>query len=117
MASSVPKNMKLSDTLRRILREILRANTVEALIRQGFTYSQIAEGLSVLISSGLVSEKNGRLSLSKEGKKALFSADKKKRRFFWLDPRDDSRVAKIELMTPYIPERRSLHWIKHRASS
>ncbi len=117
MAGPFPNDVKLSESLRPMLREILRTRSATALTHQGYTYLQIAERLSALIGSGLVSEQNGRLSLTIKGKKTLFSADKKKRTFFWLDPLDDSRVAKIDLMTPYIPERRSLHWIRHRASS
>jgi len=117
MASSVSKELDLPDSARSVLREVLRAGSANALIRQGYTYLQIVESLSALIGSGLVLEENGRLSLTAQGKKALLSARNDKSGFFWLDPRDDARVAKIGLMTPYIPERRSLQGIKHRTSS
>jgi hypothetical protein len=74
MAGSFPNDVKLSKSLRPMLREILRTSSADALIHQGYTYSQIAEGLSALIGARLVSEQSGHLSLARR----LYSALAKK---------------------------------------
>lgn len=117
MARPISENLKLSESLRSTLREVLRTNSVDSLVRQGYTYSQIAENLSALIGGGLVVETDGKLSITEQGKAALFRDSDSQHGFVWLEPREDARVAKVGLMEPYIPERRSLQKIRRRTSS
>jgi hypothetical protein len=119
MASTIPKNIAHRRCILDILREAKRSGSTGALLKQGYTYAQIAELLAAAIAARLIEEKEGALSLTAEGKKTLFESRNRKK-FFWLMPLNESRVAKIEKNALYVPERRSLQKIrnaKNRASN
>lgn len=116
MASTVSKKINLSPRLLEIMRTIVKGGDSTSLIARGYTYSQIAEYLSILTVSGIVKEENGKPVLTDAGKKAL-EISARKTRNFWLQPLENRRVAKDPLSEPYFPGHRSLIRIIDRSSS
>lgn len=116
MARAIPKKLADSALLRATLREVARKQSTSALIKQGYSYIQIAQALAALINAELVREEGRRLTLTRAGQNA-FRGELRERSFNWIDPLDHRRVAKLKATDLYVPGRWTLRSKEPRTSS
>jgi hypothetical protein len=87
--------------------------SIRELIRDGYSYSQIAIMTSELIKEEYVIEKNDNLTLSKKGEEWLlkeFKENKVKGPETWIAAEEKSRIKKLPENEVYLPNRNELHF-------
>lgn len=87
--------------------------SIRELIREGYSYSQIAIMTSELIEDDYVIEINDQLTLTDKGEKWLskeFKENKVKGPETWITPEEKSRIKKLEKNEVYLPNRNELHF-------
>ena len=87
--------------------------SIRELIRDGYTYGQIAMMTNELIKGQYVVEEDHALVLSEKGKGWLSKKLKKnkvKGQESWILPEDKSRIVKLKENEVYLPYRNELHF-------
>jgi hypothetical protein len=100
-------------TIIKMLLIIQNNGSITELIKDGFTYGQIANMTSNLVEIGYVEEKDEALVLSKVGQKWLKSNFKENKLIGsekWIVPENKSRIEKLKENEVYLPDRNELHF-------
>ncbi len=87
--------------------------SITELIKDGFTYGQVANMTTNLVEIGYVEEKEEALVVSEEGKEWLESNFKKNKLIGserWIVPEEKSKIEKLEINEVYLPSRNELHF-------
>lgn len=87
--------------------------SIKELIRDGFSYGQIATMTNELIKEKYIVEKDNALVLSTKGQKWMSDEMKKnkvKGQESWIVPEDKSRIEKLKENEVYLPNRNELHF-------
>ncbi len=90
-----------------VLKLVDKDGNVEPLLDLGYNYAEIADIIENLISTGLVINDNGILSLSENGISFINNESKdsnKKHKQIWIEPEHHSRIDKLKLNEVYLPE-------------
>jgi hypothetical protein len=100
-------------TIIKILLIIQNNGSITELIRDGFTYGQIANMTTDVVEKGYIEEKDDALVLSEDGKKWLevnFKENKLIGSERWIVPEEKSRIDKLKENEVYLPSRNELHF-------
>jgi len=92
---------------------ISNGGSIRELLREGYTYSQIAEMTNILIEDNLIEEADNYMVLSDNGKKwldATLNENKLKSQEKWITPEERSRTVKLKENEVYLPNRNELHF-------
>ena len=100
-------------TVIKILLIIQNNGSITELIKDGFTYGQIANMTTDVVKKGYIEEKEDSLVLSETGKKWLESNFKKNKLIGserWIVSENKSRIDKLKENEVYLPSRNELHF-------
>jgi hypothetical protein len=100
-------------TIIKILLIIQNNGSITELLKDGFTYGQIANMTTDIVEKGYIEEKEDSLVLSENGKKWLESNFKENKLIGserWIVPENKSRIDKLKENEVYLPSRNELHF-------
>lgn len=104
----------MEDVIRLKILILLKKNgTITELIKDGFTYGQIANMINELVKEDFVKENNNKLSITEIGEKWLgeFEISNKLKGFdSWILPEEKSKIEKFNEKDVYLPHRNELHF-------
>ena len=100
-------------TIIKMLLIIQKNGSITELIKDGFTYGQIANMTTDLVKIGYIEEKEETLRVSEEGQNWLDSNFKENKLVGsekWIVPENKSRIDKLKENEVYLPNRNELHF-------
>jgi len=100
-------------TIIKMLLIIQKNGSITELLKDGFSYGQIANMTTDIVEKGYVVEKEGSLILSEDGEKWLESNFKENKLIGsekWIVPENKSRIVKLKENEVYLPSRNELHF-------
>ena|ERR1700722_7619124 len=116
MASAVPEIIEGNELVSEVMRAVARGQRVTSPIGSGYTYWQISQAIKLAVSLNLLHDAEGKLSITAQGLKHLRRQDVLSKSRI-LGPKEDQRIATIDLDDTYLPSRRTLETIKVRTSN
>ncbi len=104
----------MEDSIKLKLLLILKnRGSITDLIKDGFTYGQIADMISHLVEEGYADEIDDQLQVSEKGMKWLnieFKTNKLKGSESWIVPEKRSKIPQVDKNEVYLPNRNELHF-------
>lgn len=100
-------------TVIKILLIIQNNGSITELLKDGFTYGQIANMTTDIVEKGYIEEKEDSLVLSESGENWLESNFKENKLIGsekWIVPEYKSRIVKLKENEVYLPSRNELHF-------
>lgn len=108
------KKLIMKDSIRQKLLLLIKHNgSITELIKDGFTYGQIASFINVLGEEEDLKDVNGKIVLSEKAENWLKEQSEIKPRKGsdkWILPEEKSRIEKIDRNYVYLPNRNELHF-------
>lgn len=104
----------MKDSIRhKILLLIKHNGSITELIKDGFTYGQIAYFINQLSEDSYIKDFDGKLELTDEAElflKEIGAKNQKKGGGRWILPEEKSKIEKIKRNDVYLPNRNELHF-------
>ncbi|CAA0260693.1 hypothetical protein [Tenacibaculum maritimum] len=100
-------------TIIKMLLIIKNNGSITELIKDGYTYGQVANMTTDLVKIGYIEEKEEALKVSGKGQEWLesnFKENKLKGSEKWIVPDEKSKIIKLKENEVYLPNRNELHF-------
>ncbi|QXP72118.1 hypothetical protein H0I29_08660 [Polaribacter sp. R2A056_3_33] len=100
-------------TIIKMLLIIQNNGSITELIKDGYTYGQVANMTTDLVKMGFIEEKEDALKVSEKGQEWLESNFKENKLVGsekWIVPENKSRIEKLKENEVYLPDRNELHF-------